>query len=194
MSSNIKIQRICEHCNNEFTARTTVTRFCSHKCASAAHKQKVRDSKVDVSNRKTQQIKNQSIDILKAKEFLTVRDVATLLNSSIRTVYRWIEQGNIKAVNIAQRKTLIKRSDLDKLFKDPPKQVEPIPETQKQELNDWVQEGFNISDCYTLTEIQNKFGISEKALHDIIKRNNVPKIKKGWFAYVPKAIIDKILS
>jgi excisionase family DNA binding protein len=187
MSSNIKIQRICEHCNNEFTARTTVTRFCSHKCASAAHKQKVRDSKVDVSNRKTQQIKNQSIDILKAKEFLTVRDVATLLNSSIRTVYRWIEQGNIKAVNIAQRKTLVKRSDLDKLFKDPPKQPETIPETQQQRE-------FNISDSYTLTEIQNKFGISEKALHDIIKRNKIPKIKKGWFAYVPKAIIDKILS
>lgn len=187
MSSNIKIQRICQHCNNEFTARTTVTRFCSHRCASAAHKQKVRESKVDVSNKQTQQIKTQSIEILKAKEFLTVRDVATLLNSSIRTVYRMIEQGNIKAVNIAQRKTLIKRADLDKLF-------ETIPETQKQELNDWVQEVYNITDCYTLTEIQNKFGISEKALHEIIKRNNIPKIKKGWFAYVPKAIIDKILS
>ncbi len=187
MSSNIKIQRICEHCNNEFTARTTVTRFCSHKCASAAHKQKVRDSKVDVSNRKTQQIKNQSIDILKAKEFLTVRDVATLLNSSIRTVYRWIEQGNIKAVNIAQRKTLVKRSDLDKLFKDPPIQPETIPETQQQRE-------FNISECYTITEIQKKFGISEKALYEVIKRNNIPKIKKGWFVYVQKTDIDKILS
>ena len=47
---------------------------------------------------------------------MTVRDVAALLNSSLRTVYRLIESGNIKAVNISQRKTLVKRSDIDSLF------------------------------------------------------------------------------
>ncbi len=28
MSSNIKLQRICQHCGNEFTAKTTVTQYC----------------------------------------------------------------------------------------------------------------------------------------------------------------------
>jgi len=187
MSSNIKIQRICQHCGHEFTAHTTVTRFCSHRCSRAAYKQKVRDEKVNLSNKQTQKIKTQSIEVLKAKEFLTVRNVATLLNSSVRTVYRWIEQGNIKAVNIAQRKTLVKRSDLDKLFKDPPKPPEIMPETQEQRE-------FNISECYTITEIQKKFGISDKALYEVIKRNKIPKLKKGWFVYVLKTDIDKILS
>ncbi|HVX01156.1 MAG TPA: helix-turn-helix domain-containing protein, partial [Candidatus Babeliaceae bacterium] len=61
-------------------------------------------------------IMTRSIEEVKAKEFLTVKDVARLLNFSIRTTYRMIEQGNIKAVNLSERKTLIKRSDIDKLF------------------------------------------------------------------------------
>jgi excisionase family DNA binding protein len=116
MSSNIQVQRICQHCGKEFTARTTVTRFCSHRCASAAHKQKVRAGKVEQSNKQTQQIKTQPIEELKAKEFLTVREVAQLLNCSIRSAYYHIESGTIKAVNLGQRITRVKRSEIDKLF------------------------------------------------------------------------------
>ena len=183
MSSKIEVQRICQHCGNEFTARTTVTRFCSHRCASAAHKQKVRAGKVEQSNKQTQQIKTQPIEELKAKEFLTVREVARLLNCSVRSAYYYIESGTIKAVNLGQRITRVKRSEIDKLFEQP-QPVIPQPE-QKQ---------FDISDCYNLTEVQNKYGVSEKALQDIIKRNSIPKIKKGWFAYVPKTVIDKLLK
>ena len=116
MSSNIKIQRICQHCGNEFTARTTVTQYCGDDCAKRAYKARQRAAKVELSNKETQQIKAKPLKELKAKEFLTVRDVATLLNSSIRTAYRLIEQGNIRAVNISQRKTLVKRSEIDNLF------------------------------------------------------------------------------
>ena len=183
MSSKIEVQRICQHCGNEFTARTTVTRFCSHRCASAAHKQKVRAGKVEESNKQTQQVKTRPIEELKAKEFLTVREVARLLNCSVRSAYYYIESGTIKAVNLGQRITRVKRSEIDKLFEQP-QPVTPQPE-QKQ---------IDIADCYNLTEIQSKYGISERALHDLIKRNSIPKIKKGWFAYVPKTVIDKLLS
>ena len=67
--------------------------------------------------------------------------------------------------------------------------------TQKQNLNEWVKAGqSDISECYNLAEVQNKYGISEKALHDIIKRNNIPKIKKGWYSYVPKTFIDELFK
>ena len=114
MSSKIEVQRICQHCGNEFTARTTVTRFCSHRCASAAHKQKLRAGKVEESNKQTQQVKTRPIEELKAKEFLTVREVARLLNCSVRSAYYYIESGTIKAVNLGQRITRVKRSDIDK--------------------------------------------------------------------------------
>jgi excisionase family DNA binding protein len=116
MSSNIKIQRICQHCGNEFTARTTTTLYCSHRCNSAAYKAKERAAKVEKSNLETQRIKNQPIEELKAKEFLTVREVSRLLNCSVRSAYSYIENGTIKAVNLGQRITRVKRSEIDKLF------------------------------------------------------------------------------
>lgn len=116
MSSNIKIQRICIYCEKEFTARTTSTKYCSHKCNSRHYKEKSKQSKIKKSNTETLSKTLFPIEQLKAKEFLTVKDVAKLLNSSTRTIYRLIKQGQIKAVNLSERKTLVKRSDLDKLF------------------------------------------------------------------------------
>jgi excisionase family DNA binding protein len=197
MSSNIKIQRICQHCGNEFTARTTTTLYCSHRCNSAAYKAKQRAGKVEQSNKETQRIKSQPIEELKAKEFLSVTQVSKLIGCSRQNVYNLINTGKLKATNILLKKTIVKRSDLDKLFKEPANRTQPegIPETQKQELNKWVQAGgFDIADCYNLTEVQSKYGISETALQNLIKRNSIPKIKKGWFAYVPKTVIDKLLS
>lgn len=187
MSSNIKVQRICQHCGNEFTARTTTTLYCSHRCNSAAYKAKIRTVKVEVSNKETQRIKSQPIEELKAKEFLTVRDIATLLNCSVRSVYYYIESGTIRATNLGQRITRVKRSELDKLFEQP-RTVAPQPISKPE------QKQFDIADCYTLTEVQNIYGISETAVQNLINKNNIPKIKKGWFAYVPKTVIDKLLS
>ena len=187
MSSNIKVQRICQYCGNEFTAKTTVTKYCSNTCVKRAYKERLRTAKVEVSNNETKQIKTKPVEELKTKEFLTVRDVATLLNCSIRTIYYYIESGNLKAVNLSQRLTRIKRSDIDKLFENPQPNISK-PENKSNPIQ------YDISECYNLTEVQSKYSISEKALHDIIKRNNIPKIKKGWFAYVPKIIIDKLLS
>jgi len=116
MSSNIQVKRICQHCGNEFTARTTVTQFCGDTCAKRAYKARVKVIKVEASNNETQRIKNQPIEVLKAKEFLTVREVANLLNCSVRSAYYYIESGNIKAVNLGQRITRVKRSEIDKLF------------------------------------------------------------------------------
>ena len=116
MSSNIKVQRVCQHCGKDFTARTTLTLYCSHKCNSAAYKAKQRASKVEASNTETLLIKTRPIEELKAKEFLTVKEVATLLSCSIRSVYYNIESGNLRAVNLGERITRVKRSDLNKLF------------------------------------------------------------------------------
>lgn len=183
MSSNIQVQRICQHCETEFTARTTVTKYCSHRCGSLANKALKRAEKVQKSNTETKQVKTKPIEELKAKEFLTVRDIATLLNCSVRSVYYYIESGTIKATNLGQRITRVKRSEIDKLFEQP-KIEQPKPETKQYE----------IADCYTINEVLQKYSISETALHNLIKRKDIPKIKKGWYAYVPKTIIDKLLT
>ena len=116
MSSNIRVNKICQHCGNEFEARKTTSKTCSDNCAKMLYKARLRTGKIEATKTETHRIKSKPIEDLKAKEFLTVTDLAKLLNCSKRTAYYLIEKGNIKAVNIAQRKTLIKRSEVDKLF------------------------------------------------------------------------------
>jgi excisionase family DNA binding protein len=116
MSSNIRIQRLCQQCGNEFTAKKTTSRTCSDRCAKALYKQKKREERIESSNIETKVLKAKPLEVLKAKEFLTVNDVAKLLNSSRQTIYALIKTGRIKAVNLKLKKTLIKRSEIDKLF------------------------------------------------------------------------------
>ena len=184
MSSKIEVQRICQYCEQEFTARTTVTKYCSLKCGQKAYKARKRAEKIERSNTDTGRIKSQSIEQLKAKEFLTVREVAQLLNCSVRSAYYQIDSGTISAVNLGQRMTRVKRCEIDKLF-----QTRTEPQTKEAEP---IQ--YHIRDCYTLTEVQEKYKVSESAVQQLVKRNNIPKIKKGWYAYVPKQIIDEILT
>lgn len=194
MSSNIRLKRICQHCSKEFTARTTVTKYCSDKCSKSAYKARKRAEKVEQSNAETKRIKSLPIEQLKAKEFLSIKEVCQLVGISRRTVYRLIEQGDLKKIKIRSR-TLIKRSALNRLLNHKEIGKPEIPEQQKQEMNDWKQAGaFDITDCYTINEVLEKYSISETTLHKLIKRENIPKIKKGWYAYVPKPIIDKILN
>ena len=124
MSSNIKVQRICQLCGVQFTAQKTTTKFCSHRCASRAYKKEQKSLKIESSNQETQKlnnlintiIENNPGDAIKNKEFLSVNDLSKLLNCSTHTMYRLIKSGKIKAVNLGQRKTIIKRSEIDKIF------------------------------------------------------------------------------
>ncbi|WP_018615240.1 helix-turn-helix domain-containing protein [Segetibacter koreensis] len=116
MSSKIELQRICQQCGKEFTARTTVTKFCSDNCAKRAYKVRVMVAKIAASNIETETIKNKTLEDLKEKEFLTVRQVSKLIGCSRQNVYKLINGGKLKATNILQKKTLVKRSEIDKLF------------------------------------------------------------------------------
>jgi excisionase family DNA binding protein len=118
MSSNIKVQKICQHCGKEFTARTTTTLYCSHQCNSAAYKAKKRALKVESTTQETRQIVTKSIELLNKKEFLSVKETALLLGCSRQTVYALINSGKLKGVNISTKKTIIQRSEIDKLFEN----------------------------------------------------------------------------
>lgn len=117
MSSSIQVQRICQHCCKEFTARTTLTQYCGDICAKRAYKARIRAVKIEQSNKETKRKKNQPIEELKSKEFLTVPEVARLLNCSVRSAYNYIRSGKFKAVNLGQRMTRVQRSEIDELFK-----------------------------------------------------------------------------
>jgi excisionase family DNA binding protein len=161
--------------------------YCSPRCNNAAYKAKIRASKIEASNKATQRIKSQPIEELKAKAFLSIAETCKLIGISRRTVYRIIERGEL-ITGKAGKRTIIRRSDLEQLLFEQPRTIATQPENKPE------QGHLEISECYNLTEVQNKYGISETAIQALIKRNSIPKIKKGWFAYVPKTVIDKLLS
>lgn len=115
MSTNIQVQRVCGHCGKTFTARTTTTRYCSHKCNSKAYKANQKKQKIEASNKETQFTLAAPFTELRAKPFLSVDETSRLLGISKRTVYRMIYRNELNKGK-AGRKTLIKQSELNKLF------------------------------------------------------------------------------
>lgn len=126
MATNIRVEKICEHCRKKYIAKTMVTRYCSHTCNSRAYKERkkyeklngVNTSNGEISIKKVPGPSSTYLSKIKETEFLTVPEVAKLLRLSKATIYRLIKEGNLKAVRFSQRSTRIKRSEIDNLFTD----------------------------------------------------------------------------
>lgn len=117
MSSNIQVERICLFCNCKFIARTTKTRYCSHRCNSRHYKQSVKEEKIATSN-----IQSSTIGLIKTKvdfpalankQFLTLNEASALLNVTPVTFRRWIKEGMISTQRIG-KKHIIKREEVAK--------------------------------------------------------------------------------
>ena len=183
MSSNIKVTRICEFCKNEFVAQTTVTRFCSHKCSKALWRAVAKGVKIQKSDDETNKIKFGDIEVIKAKEFLSINQTSQLFGISRRTIYRIIARGELDIAKFGNR-TVIRRCDLDTFF--------ALPLTQS--LSPPVQEFPGLENCYTITEILKKFGMSNGALYKLIQRHGIFKYSVGKYNYVAKKDIDIIFN
>ncbi len=184
MTSYIKVQRICKQCGAEFTAQTTATQYCSPVCSKRAYKARLREEKISANNAEVaeKKVKSGRLNEIKIedREFLSVPQVAVLLGCSRQNVYHLINTSQLRASNPMQRKTIVARYDLNDMLNrhqtTPPKKE------------------YSIEECYNMGEAQKKFGISGKALYDLIRRNEIPKFQQGKFVYVPKELLDKIFK
>lgn len=116
MSSKITIPKICTFCKEGFVAKTTVTKFCSHKCACRAYKLRERDAKLE-KVQKTEYFNSVGIDMkhIQTKEFLSIKETCLLLGISRMSLYRYIKSGNILSLQLGGR-VIIKRAILDSLL------------------------------------------------------------------------------
>jgi excisionase family DNA binding protein len=115
MSSNIRLEKICQHCGVQFTAKTTVTQFCSDTCSKRAYKKRKRDEKIGVAIKEETERANYN-PFISQKEFLTVDEACQLINASRWTIYRLIDKGELKAGKLG-RSTRIPRTAINELFK-----------------------------------------------------------------------------
>lgn len=121
MGSKIRVTKICEFCGAEFTAQTTVTRFCSHKCNSRSYKQRAKEKKVDQTIqevKKQKKIIETGVDpeVIKHKEYLSIKEAHVYIGVSERTFFRMLKSKRVVGYKFGRR-TIIKKSDLENLFK-----------------------------------------------------------------------------
>jgi len=118
MSSNIRIRKKCQLCNSDFVAKTTVTKYCGDNCAKLAYKARKRAEKINKS--KASPVKSQSkkteLSDIQQKDYLTVKEASLLLGCSSKTIYRMVTKNTIQAINLGERMTRIKRTEIDTLF------------------------------------------------------------------------------
>jgi excisionase family DNA binding protein len=131
MSSTIKLPKFCNHCGKAFIAQKTTTKYCGHKCNSAAYKKAKREDKVNTEF-KNQQAKIVTVGTiepgqtlttpqvgnhinLREKEFLSVAEAAQLVGASRWTIQRMIKDNRLPASKFGSR-TIIKRASIDNLF------------------------------------------------------------------------------
>ena len=176
MSSNFNMQKPCEQCGKLFVAKTSVTRFCSSKCNNKNLKLRKRGSSVIQGQKVTKHRASHTLEELTSVEFLTVKDAAKLMAASPRIIRGLIRSGRLKATNLSVRKTIIARKDIDAFF--------DLPDGRS---------GKSVHPNYCkMAEAATVFGISESALFEVIKRNNIPKFKEGKYTYVAKSDLEKV--
>jgi excisionase family DNA binding protein len=117
MSSSITIPKICFECSSAFIAKTTVTKFCSQKCAGRAYKKNKRNEKVGVTQKQEYE-KAVGVDmaLIQSKEYLSIKETCLLLGISRMSLYRYIKNKSIIPSSIGG-KVIIKKQVITNLLK-----------------------------------------------------------------------------
>jgi hypothetical protein len=82
--------------------------------------------------------------------------------------------------------TRVSRKHLEEIFT-----AVEIPEEPKEKP---MKLHYEIDECYTVTEVSVKYGVSPSTVENTIRRNSIPKRQGGNYVYVPKEQIDKIFA
>ncbi|MDY6026167.1 helix-turn-helix domain-containing protein [Bergeyella zoohelcum] len=183
--SNLKIPKICEQCQKPFEAKTITTRFCSHSCADKNGKDRKKKERELQKKEKVLEKYTDKIAVLQLREFISVSEAVVLFGISKSTIHRLIKRKIIHSVNLGERLTRINKSELETLFS-------PIILNEKENQEEQLPKKYRKEDCYTLSQVSEKFGANPSTVNSIIQRFKIQKEKIGNFVYVPKIEIDKI--
>ena len=179
MSINIDIQKKCKWCGEIFTAHKMSTAYCSHKCANLAYKERVRKERISAYQTELSfKEYNEPLKDLEQREFFTPIAAAKLLGISRATIYRYLADETIKAVQF-KGKTLIRRKDIDMLFESSATYNKRLP-----------QEKAPITEFYTTAEVKEKYNVVDSWIFVVAKKHNIPRTFNRGKTYWSKKHID----
>lgn len=178
------ILRQCENCSKMFEAQKRTTRFCSTKCASQNYKLRQRlkvknEVETEIIKTSIPKVKAINLELLKHKEFLTIGEAAILFSCSKKTVYRMIKAKEIKAINLSQRLTRVKRNDIEQLF------VSPFKDNTQL---------LTVENCYSMPQIIEKYKVSRNTIYSYVGKHGIERIKTNGITYYSKFDIEKLFS
>ena len=178
-TSKMKIKKVCEWCGTTFYAQKLTTRFCSHRCNNFAYKEAVRQKRIQEVETKVQTvISEQPISDLKDKEYLSFKEVATLLRLSKQAIYKMVYTGKLQAFRISSRLSFIRRGDINQM-------LEARPYEQRQ-----PKDTIPITDFYTTAEVKEKYHVNESWIFVVAKKHNIPRTFNRSKTYWSKKHID----
>ncbi|WP_303754884.1 AlpA family transcriptional regulator, partial [uncultured Duncaniella sp.] len=159
-TSKMKIKKVCEWCGTTFYAQKLTTRFCSHRCNNLAYKEAVRQKRIQEVETKVQTvISEHPISDFKDKEYLSFKEVATLLGLSKQAIYKMVYAGKLQAFRISSRLSFIRKGDIDRM-------LEARPYEQRQ-----PKDTIPITDFYTTAEVKEKYHVNESWIFVVAKKN-----------------------
>ncbi len=182
MSTNIHILKICEYCGLEFTAKTTVTRFCSQRCRTKIYKKYNKNS--------FQTIENQALCYLPRSTYspfdcLTIKEASRLIGCAVSTIYNMIKKGKLSHINFSQRKIRVFKEEIEKILYGSKSEIQPFI---------FKDENIKVKNCWTINKIINLYKISASALYNKLKTYNIIKIRKGKSVYVSKEVVRRLFK
>ena len=127
------IEKKCQWCGKTFIAHSFNARFCSKQCIDTAYKHKERMKKM--KEYEVELLKNSDyIPMVSKKNFLTPTEAAKLLGVGRSTFYRYLSSNAIKSRQF-RGKTIIRRTDLEKMFDEAPQYTKRITKPTNPKVN-----------------------------------------------------------
>lgn len=168
----------CKCCGQSFVGHTMTSLYCSKQCNQRMYKQRLKQKRLESVAQENAEDSSSGTPVYYG-EFLNPTETSKMLGVSRATVYRYIESGFFKAVQL-KRKTLIRRSDIDKAFDEAPPYKKRTDYSKKNKSCEY----------YTVREIVEKFHLCKKAVLNRCDRFSIPKVYEGRNVFFNKATVD----
>ena len=115
MSSNMEIVKICEYCKKDFLSKKLTSQCCSPNCSKRFYALKKRNGNIAHVEQETAlkrkykaTISIEQLALINAKELLTLKEAAILLNISPLTLRRWTLSGKMVSHKLGKKHIFIK--------------------------------------------------------------------------------------
>ena len=193
--------RKCAHCGKVFATNNGMQKYCSEECATAAKetkKKRQRDFLRAV----------EPVMELRQQEYLTFSKAAILLGCTRQYVYKLVEQGKLPASRLSSRMALIRRSDIERMFKaNPYNRVLPgsypkstigkkAKTSSKKDAKSEkaAQASDEILEYYSGEEVMQTYKVKQSWLYASAKRHQIPMCRIAGRNYYSKKHIDAVFG